>query len=188
MQAIDLLLTRHSARALTGPAPDDAALDLILSSAARAPDHGRLRPWRFVLVRGEARSRFGDLLADYLRRSHPHTPAESLQRERLKAFRAPLIVVVAAHCQTGIKIPVIEQVLACAAAAHAIMLAALALGFGAMWKTGGPAYDATVKVGLGLHGDDAIIGFMYLGTESEPQAPPGRPSWRDLASELSPFA
>jgi nitroreductase len=123
-------------------------------------------------------------LADQLRRAHPHTPPDSLQRERGKALRAPLIVVVAARCQAGVKIPVLEQVLACAAAAHAIMLAALALGFSSMWKTGAAAYDAVVKEGLGLEAGDSIVGFMYLGTESAPQGPPEPASWRDLASEL----
>lgn len=184
MQAIDLLLTRRSARTLAEPAPDEAALDLILSAAARAPDHGRLRPWRFVLVRAEARHRFGDLLADCLRRAHPHTDAESLQRERQKAFRAPLIVVVAAHCQARVKIPATEQLLATGAAAHAVMLAALALGFNSMWKTGGAAYDAAVKAALGLEADDAIVGFMYIGTEPQPPVAPPRALWRDLASEL----
>jgi nitroreductase len=185
MQAIDLLLTRRSARSLAEPAPDAAALDLILASAARAPDHGRLRPWRFIIIRGEARGRLGDLLAEHLRRVHPQTPAESLQRERLKAFRAPLIVAVAARCQTGIKIPVIEQLLAAGAAAHAIMLAALALGFNSMWKTGAAAYDASVKTGLGLQAEDALVGFMYLGTEAEAPAPAARAQWSDHASELA---
>src|SRR5690242_13650276 len=106
MQAIDALLTRRSARALTDPAPDEATLALIFACATRAPDHGRLRPWRFVVVRPEARGRFGDLLADHLRRAHPQVASETLERERLKAFRAPLIVVVAAHCKAGVKIPV----------------------------------------------------------------------------------
>src|SRR6516165_2340839 len=112
MQAIDVLLTRRSARALTEPAPDEAALGLIFASAVRAPDHGRLRPWRFVVVRGTARERFGELLAGHLRRTHPQIGEDSLQRERLKAFRAPLIVVVAAHSNPDVrKVPVIEQVL-----------------------------------------------------------------------------
>ena len=72
MQAIDALLTRRSAGALTEPPPDDGALDLILASAMHAPDHGRLRPWRFVLVRSSARARFGELLADHLHpQEHP---------------------------------------------------------------------------------------------------------------------
>lgn len=168
---------------LTDPAPDEASLALMLACATRAPDHGRLRPWRFVLVRSEGRGRFGDLLADHLRRTHPQVSAETLERERLKAFRAPLIVVVAAHCDPAAKIPQIEQTLSAGAAAHAMMLAAFALGFNAMWKTGGPAYDPTVRSALGLTADDAIVGFLYLGTEPERAAHvPGR--WHDLVQEF----
>jgi nitroreductase len=185
MQAIDALLTRRSARALTEPAPDAGALELILASAARAPDHGRLRPWRFVLIRSGARARFGELLADHLRRAHASASEDTLQRERLKALRAPLIVVVAARCNPAVKIPVIEQVLSAGAAAHAMMLAAHALGFNSMWKTGGPAYDAAVKVALGLAAEDAIVGFMYLGTESGERAAEPPVPWRELVSEFA---
>ena len=180
MQAIEALLQRRSAKGLSVPAPDEAALDLILSSAAAAPDHGRLRPWRFVVIQGNALARFGDLLADYLRRTHPGTDAETLQRERQKAFRAPMIVVVAAICTPGGKIPVIEQILAAGAAAQNVMLAALALGFNSMWKTGGPAYDEGVKAALGLEQKDAIVGFMYLGTEVARPAATARPAVGDL--------
>jgi len=180
MQSIDALLQRRSAKALTAPAPDVGALELILAAAAAAPDHGRLRPWRFIVIEGESLGRFGDLLVAHLRRQHPATTEEVLQRERQKAFRAPMILVVAAICTPGGKIPVIEQVLAAGAAAQNVMLAALALGFNSMWKTGGPAYDDEVKAALGLEAKDAIVGFMYLGTEaSKPDTPP-RPSWRDL--------
>jgi len=185
MQAIDALLTRRSARALTEPAPDSGALELLFSAAARAPDHGRLRPWRFVVVRGAARERFGVLLAEQLRRTHPQSTEEALQRERLRAFRAPLIIVVAAHCDPAVKIPVIEQTLSAGAAAHAMMLAALALGFNAMWKTGAAAYDATVKQALGLEAADAIVGFLYFGTESGERAPAVRTEWRDRVRELT---
>jgi len=186
MQAIDALLTRRSARALTEPAPDEGALELIFSSAIRAPDHGRLRPWRFVLIRGAARERFGAVLADYLRRTHAQVGEDTLERERLKAFRAPLIVVVAARCQPIAKVPVIEQTLSAGAAAHAMMLAAFALGFNAMWKTGGPAYDATVKTALGLEPGDAIVGFLYIGTEQGERPALPRGTWRDLVQELAP--
>lgn len=179
MQAIDALLQRRSARALTGPAPDEGALELIFASAAAAPDHGRLRPWRFIVIQEAGRERFGALLADHLRRMHPSTSAEKLQREGQKAFRAPMIVVVAAICTPGVKIPVIEQVLAAGAAAQNVMLAAAALGFNSMWKTGGAAYDETVKAALGLEAKDAIVGFMYLGTDAAKPDIQARPSWQD---------
>lgn len=189
MQAIDLLLARRSARALSEPAPDAAALELIFSSAARAPDHGRLRPWRFVVIRGAARAHFGELLAGHLQRTHAALTEETLQRERSKAFRAPLIVVVAARLNDTVKkVPVVEQLLAAGAAAAAMMLAAAALGFNAMWKTGPAAYDDTVKAALGLQPADAIVGFLYLGTELTQAAPSPPAQWRDLVREWQPQA
>src|SRR5690348_5065151 len=96
MQAIEALLRRYSARVLVDPAPDDAALGLILQSATRAPDHGRLRPWRFIVIHCEGRGRFAELLSEHLRRAKGSVSDEALERERLKAFRAPMIVAVAA--------------------------------------------------------------------------------------------
>ena len=183
MQAIDALVTRRSAVTLTEPAPDEGALQLIFASAVRAPDHGRLRPWRFVVVRGAARQRFGELLAAHLSRTHPAATAEALQRERAKALRAPLIIVVVAHVNAAVvKVPAIEQTLSAGAAAQNIMLASVALGYNAMWKTGGAAYDEAVKRALGLEAGDAIVGFLYLGTEAG-KAPPPRGEWRDLVRE-----
>jgi nitroreductase len=183
MQAIDALLTRRSAVTLTEPAPDAGALQLMFASAVRAPDHGRLRPWRFVVIRGAARERFGVLLGEHLARTQPGATAESLQRERDKALRAPLIVVVAAHVsEVAKKIPAIEQVLAAGVAAGNIMLAAVALGYNAMWKTGGAAYDPALAAALGFGGSDTIVGFLYLGTEAG-KAPVARGEWRDLVRE-----
>jgi nitroreductase len=182
MQAIDALVTRRSAVTLTEPAPDAAALELILASAVRAPDHGRLRPWRFIVVRGAARAQFGELLARHLARTQPAASAESLQRERDKAFRAPLIIVVAAHVNEAVKIPPIEQLLSAGVAAGNIMLAAVALGYNAMWKTGAAAYDAEVRRALGLASTDAIVGFLYVGTEAGKMSVP-RGEWRDLVRE-----
>jgi len=184
MQAIDLLLSRRSARTLAEPAPDAAALELILACAVRAPDHGRLRPWRFVVVRKTARARLGELLAAHLQRSHARVSPETLQREHSKAFRAPLIVVVGAHVNATVKIPVIEQVLAAGAAGEAMMLAAVALGFNAMWKTGSAAYDDTVKQALGFEPHDAIVGFLYLGTEVAAPAAEAPSRWQDLVRYL----
>ena len=186
MQAIDALLRRYSARALKEPAPDDAALGLILESATRAPDHGRLRPWRFIVIRSEDRAHFGELLAAHLRRTKGPVSDEALERERRKAFRAPLIIVVAAVVTVEGKIPEIEQVLSAGAAAQNMLHAAFALGFNGMWKTGGSAYDGQVKAALGLEPKDVIVGFMYVGTD---EAGPGslpRPDWRRFVQYWNP--
>jgi nitroreductase len=178
MQAIEALLRRYSGRSLVEPAPDEAALGLILESATRAPDHGRLRPWRFIVIRSEDRAAFGELLADHMRRTKASVSDEALERERRKAFRAPLIVAVAAVITPEGKIPPIEQILSAGAAAQNMLHAAFALGFNAVWKTGGAAYDDGVKAALGLESKDAIVGFMYMGTDAEGPGTLPRPDWR----------
>ncbi len=182
MDALELLLGRESALKLASPGPSEDDLDVMFQSALRAPDHGRLRPWRFVVVPEEKRERFGELMADCLRREDATASADMLQRERDKALRAPVIVVVAAHINRGHKIRDVEQLVSAAAAAENIMLAANARGFGAMWKTGAPAYDATVKQALGLDTNDDIVGFIYVGTQVGGGSPAARPVVRDLVS------
>ena len=171
MQAIEALTTRVSAGGLTEPAPDDTALMTILGAAARAPDHGRLRPWRFVIVRGDARKRLGDLMAATLRKRMPELPDGQLEREKAKPLRAPLIVAVCCKVDAQNRIPAFEQILSAAAAAQNIMVAAHALGFGCAWKTGDAAYDPEVKAAFGLGPADAIVGFMYLGTHAKGRPP-----------------
>jgi nitroreductase len=182
LEALDLLLERDSAQRLTAPAPGDEALEIIFRSAVRAPDHGRLRPWRFVVIPEQALPRFGDLLADSLRRDAPDTPPGLLERERAKALRAPMIVVVAARLTPSPKIPEIEQILSAGAAAQTVLLAAQAQGFGAVWKTGRPAYDDEIKRALGLEPTDAIVGFIYLGTRVGGPSPVARPNSTEFVS------
>jgi nitroreductase len=174
MDALAALTSRVSAVKLADPAPEGEALRAILDAGLRAPDHGRLRPFRFLLVRGAARTRFGELLAAALKRQQPDAPDALLAREREKAMRAPLIVVVAARVTASPKVPEIEQVVAAGAAAENMFVAAHALGFGVMWKTGAPAYDAEVKRALGLEAQDHIVAFLYLGTPAAP-VPEKRP-------------
>lgn len=178
MDALTALTTRVSPAALDAPGPSDAALQKILEAAVAAPDHGRMRPWRFVLVDGAARDKFGALLAESLLRREPTAPAGKLEAERKKALRAPLIVVIAASVQPHAKVPEIEQLVAVGAAAQNMLVAAYALGFGGFWRTGTVAYDPAMKRALGLAETDAIIGFLYLGTTKTP----GQPRQNDAAS------
>jgi len=179
MDALDLLMTRESAMKLDSPAPSAEDLDRMFASAVRAPDHGRLRPWRFVVIEGDKRERFGALMAEAMHRRDPGASEEMLSRERAKALRAPTIVAAAAHVQKGHRIPEVEQIAAAAAATQNIMLAAHAMGYGAMWKTGEPAYDPAVKTALGLDAEDEIVGFLYLGTNTGGSSPAARPAARD---------
>jgi nitroreductase len=174
VEAIEALMTRVTAGSLVEPAPDDVALKSILEVAVRAPDHGRLKPWQFTVIRGASREAFGDLMAQALRRRKPQASELQLQQERAKPLRAPMIVVVAARVQSQSRIPVIEQTLSAGAAAQNILLAAHAFGFGGAWKTGDAAYDQGIKAAFGLGISDAIVAFIYLGTRAgNPPSPAG---------------
>ena len=166
MDAMELLRTRYSALKLGEPRPSAQAVQAMLESAARVPDHGRLHLWRLILMEGDARLGFGEVLAEALSRRNPPANEQALAREREKASRAPLIIVVATRCDRSARIPIIEQILSAGCAAHSIMLAAFAQGLGAMWRTGEAAYDNAVKSALGIEPDDLIIGFIYVGTDS----------------------
>jgi nitroreductase len=167
--AIDIVLSRASAVKLTDPGPSSEDLNTILNAGARAPDHGRLRPWRFLIVQKSARERLGGLLAQSLKSRDPTAPEQLLSREREKANRAPMIIVVAAAVQwEHPKIPPNEQIVATGAAVENMILTAHSLGYGSFWRTGPAAYDSNVKQGLGLAVTDQIIAFLYLGTISAP--------------------
>ena len=164
MDALTAIVTRRSAAKLGEPGPSRAQIVEILEAGVRAPDHGRLSPWRFVVLEGAARARLGEAIAELKRRKKPEASPAELDRERAKAQRAPVIVAVAARLDQSGRIPEIEQVLAAGAATQNMFLAASALGFGAMWKTGEAAYDDDVKAALGLEASDRIVAFLYLGT------------------------
>ena len=182
MEGIKLLLERASAVRLQDPGPTQEEIDTMLRCALRAPDHGRLRPWRFIVISGGDRARFGALLADTLKGREPDSTPEMLGREQRKALRAPVIIVVAARIKATEKIPAIEQIVSAGAAAEHIMLAAQALGYGAMWRTGAPAYDERVKEELCLQASDAIIGIIYVGSLGMAPREMARPELADFVT------
>ncbi|MDP6884937.1 MAG: nitroreductase [Rhodospirillales bacterium] len=165
MDAVEVLTTRFSAVKIGEPGPPDDVIAAALEAGARAPDHGMLRPWKFIVVKGSALDRLGDAFARALEIRQPGTSAEELERAKQKVFRAPVNIVVAATVDPDHpKIPEIEQVVSAAAAAQNITLSLRADGFGCRWRTGVAAYDATVKEALGLKAHDHIVGFLYVGT------------------------
>ncbi len=189
MDALAAIGARRSIGRLVAPAPEGTALDAILGAGALAPDHGELRPFRFHIFRGASLDRFGMVLeAAYLARcaaAAADPVAAKVEKERTKLHRAPLVVVVSAVRVASEKIPWIEQQQAAAAACQNILLAATALGFGSMWRTGEPVYDELVKDALGLRPDDAVAGFLYLGTVADPAAskPPQEADLTGLVTE-----
>lgn len=194
MDALEALCTRTSVSSLAEPGPTDAQFETMFRAASRAPDHGRMRPWRFLVVRGEARARLGEVMAEGLRLADPEASTALLERERRKPLRAPAILVVAVTLQPRPGVPEIEQVIAGGAAAQNILLAAHALGLGAIWRTGERAYDDHVKQALGLPPNGAVIGFVYLGTpapgaQRKPvESPVDAVEWREASGAAGPGA
>lgn len=171
-QAMELLLGRHSPWPLVEPAPPAAALDLVFAAAMRAPDHGQLQPWRFVLVRGDDRAALGTVFANAARLRDPGDDGE---RFRNKAMAAPLLVALVAHVKAPHKVPESEQVLATGAAVMNMLNALHILGYGGFWATGVNSCDENVKAALGLGAQDRMLGFLYMGTPKDRLPAPSRP-------------
>jgi nitroreductase len=182
---IDFLLTRRSIhiRTMQGPGPGDADLRKILEAGMRVPDHGRLTPWRFVVIRGDARKTLGDKIAELYRANNPGAIDEQVEIERERLMRAPLVVAVVSKVVKEHKIPVWEQTLSSGAACQNILIAALSMGYAAMWVTEWYSYNADFKAALGLAPDDQIAGLVYLGTEGGAVEERARPSYDDIVSE-----
>ncbi|MHC6226719.1 nitroreductase family protein [Pseudomonas sp. X10] len=172
MEALDALLNRVSVPRLTEPAPNAAQREALFQAALRAPDHGQLRPWRFLTVEGQAREKLGELFAEAVQLKGDASQA-ALDKARAMPLRAPLLIVVIARLQGHFKVPQSEQRLAAACAAHGILIAAHAQGVGAVWRTGDMAYDAHVAQGLGLAANEELIAYLYVGTPlNEPRTAP----------------
>jgi nitroreductase len=160
---LELLLARRSAPVLVEPAPSGAELETILHAATTVPDHGTLRPWRFVVVSGEARNRFGDALAASVKQARPETPVDALVKPRLKAFVAPLFVVIVFSPKDDGKTPEWEQMVSAGLTGYAMLLAAEALGLAAAWRSSHHLHGDALQVLLGMEGDERILGWINLG-------------------------
>ncbi|MEQ7919623.1 nitroreductase family protein [Xanthomonas sp. WHRI 1810A] len=183
MDALDLLLNRVSVPRLIEPAPDAAQREILFSAALRAPDHGQLRPFRFLTVEGDARVRMGLLLAEALQQGSGDVEERALDKARNGPLRAPLVVVVIARLQDHHKVPKSEQFITAGCAAHGVLLAAYALGIGAVWRTGELSFSPVVAKGLGLAEDEQVIAFLYLGTPQNPPRVAGKVEVVDFVSE-----
>lgn len=167
MELLVAIDTRSSAPRLLEPGPTSAHLQRLFAAAQRAPDHGRLKPWRFILLENELRQKFAQAAAQARHLQVPTLSPEQLEGDRQKIIRSPCIVVIACTVRRDqVKVPEIEQVIAVGAAAQNFVLAAHDLGYGAMWKTGPAAYDAGVKACLDLDPQDHIIAIMHLGARA----------------------
>jgi nitroreductase len=172
--AIDSLLSRTSLAGsfMKAPAPSDGELRQILGAAQRAADHGRLRPWRFFVVRPEQYETFYDRLAAAATRVQGDPARYEMNRDKYRlTARAPLLIVAAAKIDPGNKIAPIEQAFAAAGATQLVLSAAHALGYSAFLFSGAGVFDNEFKAGLGLEPGDHLIGFICLGTANGPGKP-----------------
>jgi len=173
-EVLDFLLTRRSrpAKTLALPVPTHEELAPILTAAARSPDHGKLVPWRFIVLEGAALQRLAE---DVVKRG-PQLGVEGdkLEKARTQFADADLVVAVVSSPVLSRKIPEIEQILSAGAVCLSMLNAALASGWGANWLTGWMASDRTfLRNGLSLSKSEFVAGFIHIGTERN--IPPERP-------------
>ena len=179
---MDVLETIHNRHSVGQVRPDPVPRPLIeklLSAAVQAPNHYRVRPWRFVVLTGAGRNKLGDVLATVFSRKFPDAPPEALEKERAKPLRAPLLIAVAVDQPAETKVLPIENIAAVAAACENILLAAQSLGLAAQWRTGDAARDPDVKKFLGFASDQELIAFLYVGYPALPPVTEQRPSFED---------
>lgn len=187
-ETVEFLTTRRStvARMMDEPGPDDAELKTIMEAGMRVPDHGRMTPWRFIVIRGDARDTIGNVIADVFRKNNPDAIDEQVEMEQERLMRAPVVIAVVSRVQKEHKIPEWEQVLSAGAACQTMLIAAQSMGYAAQWLTEWYAYDADVKKAVGAGDDDEIAGYIYLGTGIGKLSDRARPEYDDIVSEWSP--
>lgn len=183
------LINRNSTppRLFDGRVPPRADIDRMLEAAMTAPDHGLVRPWRFHIVEGDARHKLGELFAEALLGREPFAPTAAIEKEKGRPLRAPTIIAVCAKVDPSRapKVPVVEQVVATAAAMEHLVLAAQAMGYGAIVLTGRNAHDPIIRKAFDLDGEDELLGFVYIGCIGEPTPAKERPSAAEFTSVWS---
>lgn len=181
MLATELLNRRAStsSRLLKEPGPSALELQALLQCAMRVPDHGKLTPWRFLVVQGDARQRLADAVVARRTRIEPQVAEEALAKDLLRFMHAPVVVTVIASLSLGHKIPEVEQMASASAVCMQLLNAAFAANFGAQWLTGWPAYDAVIASELGLKVNESVAGFIHIGSADAPAAERPRPNLSD---------
>jgi nitroreductase len=184
--AIELLRTRRSLKPgeLIGPGPSPPEVDTLLTIASRVPDHGKLRPWRFIIFEGDARLEAGAAIEAAFRAKYADAKPEQVEYERKRLARAPLVIAVVSRAAPHVKIPEWEQVLSAGAAAMSLVLGAHALGYAANWITEWYAYDRRVLAALGVKDDERIAGFVHIGKPALSPEDRPRPGLEEIATRF----
>jgi nitroreductase len=179
METLEAIYTRQSiGQVKPDPVPREL-IEKILSAAVQAPNHYKVRPWRFVVLTGAGREKLGEVMAQSTKAAKPEATEEDLQKDREKPLRAPVVIAVAVDKPALTKVKDIENLCAAAAAVQNMLLAAHALGLAAIWRTGPSATDPAIKQFFGWEVDQHLIGFVYLGYPQSELTPSTRPSFED---------
>jgi nitroreductase len=179
MDAIEAINTRQSiAEFKPDPLPHDL-IEKMLLAAVQAPNHHKVRPWRFIVLTGAGRERMGEVLARSFSEKFPQVPASALDKERARPLRAPLIIAVGVDEPSGQKVDEVENICAAAAAVENLLLAARSLGLAAKWRTGDDARNRHLKEFLGLAPDQHLIALIYIGFPVVEATQIARPGFED---------
>ena len=179
MDIFEAIHNRHSVgKVKPDPVPREV-IEKLLDAAVQAPNHYKVRPWRFVVLTGDGRDKLGGVMAESQQERHPDFPLEAFDKCRSLPLRSPVLIAVGVDKPGEPKVLEIENVCAAAAATQNLLLAAHALGLGAKWRTGEWARDERVKKFLGFEPDQHLIGFIYIGYPETEVEHPSRPSFED---------
>ncbi len=182
--ALELLKNRRSVKPieLLQPGPDAGQIETLLRVASRVPDHGKLAPWRFIVLEGAARTQFGAKLAAIFRSENPQATEDQVAFEAARLARAPLVIAVVSRAAPHAKIPEWEQLMSAGAATMNLLTAAHALGFAGTWLTEWYAYDRRALDALGLAAHERIAGFVHIGTPARPPEDRPRPPLPEIVT------
>ncbi len=186
---LTFLRTRRSCEPaeLSAPGPDEETIGLLLEIAARTPDHGKMEPWRFIVIKGAAKDAWAGQVAARWRALNPGREPDRRSDHDI-VLRAPVIIAVVSRARPHPRIPQWEQTLSAGAACMNLLSAAIASGLAAQWRSGWMAEDAALLRLLGLEAHETIAGFIYLGARRKDVAVSDRrrPFWRDLTTFWRP--
>jgi nitroreductase len=185
MDLISGIMTRQSiSKVKPDPVPHEL-IEQLLEAAVQAPNHHKVRPWRFIVIAGQARNRLGDAMAQAMKQRAPETMEQALEVERARPLRAPVLIAVAADMPLSPKEIELENICAAAAGAQNLLLAAHGLGLGAIWRSGAATYDPAIKAFLSLEPDQPLLGFIYIGYPLNELPLPQRPSFEDRTTWMA---
>lgn len=184
IKLLDYLQVRRSTPAiqLAEPGPEKAEIEDILRLAVRVPDHGKLAPWRFIVYRGQERTRLGEVALKLALEKSPELGAEQQQVELSRFTRAPVVIAVVSTAAPHFKIPEWEQVMSAGAVCLNLMMSANAHGYAANWLSEWMTFDETIWPELGIKSGEKVAGFIHIGSTTFPPVERPRPELADVVS------